>query len=81
MANHYFKEGDSYFKLIDETNEVICITTNWTNKCAAMSIDNSGGYESIRDIWLSQPEGIEIITEEVYEAKRAEVRDYIIENL
>jgi len=46
-----------------------------------MSVDNSGGYESIRDIWLSQPEGIEIITEELYEAKRAEVRDYIIENL
>jgi len=81
MANHYFKEGDSYFKLVDETNEVICITTNWTNKCAAMSVDNGGGYESMRDIWLSQPEGIEIITEELYEAKRAEVRDYIIENL
>ena len=27
MANHYFKERDSYFKLVDETNEVICITT------------------------------------------------------
>jgi len=46
-----------------------------------MSVDNTGGYESMKNLWLSQPEGIEIITEEVYEAKRAEVRDYIIENL
>ena len=81
MANHYFKDGNSYYKLIDETNEVICITTNWTNKCAAMSVDYSGGYTVMRDAWLNQPDGIEIITEELYEAKRVEVRDYIIENL
>ena len=81
MANHYFKDGKSYYKLIDETNEVICITTNWTNKCAAMSVDYSGGYTVMRDAWLNQPDGIEIITEELYEAKRVEVRDYIIENL
>ena len=47
MANHYFKERDSYFKLVDETNEVICITTNLDKQmCIAMSVDNDGGYES-----------------------------------
>ena len=81
MANHYFKQMDTYFKLVDETNEVICITTNWTNKCAALSVDNSGGYVQMRDSWLLEPQGIEIITEEIYEAKKAEVKDYIIENL
>ena len=81
MANHYFKQMDTYFKLVDETNEVISVTTNFTNKCAALSVDNSGGYTQTRDFWLTEPEGIEIITEGVYEAQRAQVKDYIIENL
>ena len=81
MANHYFKQMDTYYKLVDETNEVISVTTNFTNKCAALSVDNSGGYTQTRDIWLTEPDGIEIITEGVYEAQRAQVKDYIIENL
>ena len=37
MANHYFKDRDSYFKLVDETHEVVCVTSNFTNKCVAIS--------------------------------------------
>ena len=81
MANHYFKDRDSYFKLVDETNEVICVTTNFTNKCAAISIDNTGRYEGMRDMYMEPAPGIELISEEVFEARRDEVRQYIIENL
>ena len=81
MANHYFKDRDSYYKLIDETHEVICVTTNFTNKCVAMSVDNSGGYEDMRDMYIAPAEGIELISEELFEAKRDEVKQYITENL
>ena len=81
MANNYFKENDSYFKLEDETREIICVTTNFTNKCVAISVDNTNGYDAMKDVYLSTPNGVEIISEEVFEAKRNEVKDYIIENL
>tara|TARA_B110000977_G_scaffold154193_1_gene195971 strand:+ start:638 stop:883 length:246 start_codon:yes stop_codon:yes gene_type:complete len=81
MAYHYFKEQDSYYKLIDETHEVICITSNFTNKCAAMSIDNSGGYDIMKNLWLGEADGIELSDESEFNAVRNEVRDYIIENL
>jgi hypothetical protein len=82
MANHYFKERDSYFKLVDETHEVICVTTNFTNKCIAISFDNDGGYENMRDTYIGgDVPGVELISEELFEAKRDEVKDYIIENL
>ena len=79
MANHYFKENDSYFKFVDETHEVVCVTTNFTNKCIAISFDESGGYEKMRDAFIA--DGITTVSEELFEAKRDEVKDYINENL
>jgi len=82
MANHYFKDKHSYYKLVDETHEVFCVTTNFTNKCIAISVDNTGQYETMRDMYIvNTPTGIELISEELFEAKRDIVKDYIIEFL
>ena len=48
MANHYFKDRDSYFKFVDETHEVVCVTTNFTNKCIAISFTEADGYEQMK---------------------------------
>jgi hypothetical protein len=79
MANHYFRERDSYFKLIDETHEIICVTTNFTNKCIAMSFIDTGGYDNMKSAYSDG--GADVISEELFEAKRDEVKDYINENL
>ena len=78
---NWTNDGDSYFKLVDETHEVICVTTNFTNKCVAMSIDNTGGYEGMRDMYMEPAPGIELISEELFEARKDEVKLYITENL
>ena len=79
MANHYFKDRDSYFKFVDETHEVVCVTTNFTNKCIAMSFIDDGGYDNLKTAYNDG--GADVISEELFEAKRDEVKDYIIENL
>ena len=81
MANYYFKDIDSYFKFSDETYEIICVTTNFTNKCVAISSDTNGGYQAMKSSYIEEPTGIISISEELFEAKRDEVRQYIIENL
>ena len=54
----------------------------YTNKCIAMSFDNDGGYENMRDAYIGgDVAGVELISEELFEAKKDEVKDYIIENL
>lgn len=79
MANHYFKDRDSYFKLVDETHEIICVTTNFTNKCIAISFDETNGYDNMRDAFTDG--AADVISEELFEVKRDEVKDYINENL
>jgi len=79
MANHYFKDRDSYFKLVDETHEIVCVTTNFTNKCIAISFTEADGYEQMKAAYTDTAG--EIISEELFEAKTDEVKDYITENL
>ena len=79
MANYYFKDRDSYFKLVDETHEIICVTTNFTNKCIAISFIEGGGYDNIKSVYTD--DAGEIISEELFDTKRDEVKDYINENL
>tara|TARA_B110000971_G_C19540007_1_gene289843 strand:+ start:228 stop:467 length:240 start_codon:yes stop_codon:yes gene_type:complete len=79
MANHYFKDRDSYFKFVDETHEVVCVTTNFTNKCIAISFTEADGYEQMKAAYTDTAG--EIISEELFEAKTDEVKDYITENL
>jgi len=79
MANHYFKDTNSYFKLVDETHEIICVTTNFTNKCIAISFDETSGYDNMRDAFTDG--AADVISEELFEVKRDEVKDYINENL
>ena len=80
MANYYFKDRDSYFKLVDETHEIICVTSNFTNKCIAISFIDDGGYDNLKTAY-NDDGGADVISEELFEAKRDEVKDYIIENL
>jgi hypothetical protein len=79
MANHYFKENDSYFKFVDETHEVVCVTTNFTNKCIAISFIDGVGYENIKSVYTD--DAGDAISEELFETKRNEVKDYINENI
>ncbi len=79
MANHYFKENDSYFKFVDEAHEVVCVTTNFTNKCIAISFIDGVGYENIKSVYTD--DAGDVISEELFETKRNEVKDYINENL
>ena len=79
MANHYFKDRDSYFKFVDETHEIVCVTTNFTNKCIAISFIDDGGYENMKSAYTDGAG--EIISEELFNTKRDEVKDYINENL
>jgi len=79
MANHYFKENDSYFKFVDETHEVVCVTTNFTNKCIAISFIYGVGYENIKSVYTD--DAGDAISEELFETKRNEVKDYINENI
>ena len=79
MANHYFKENDSYFKFVDETHEVVCVTTNFTNKCIAISFIDGVGYENIKSVYTD--DAGDTISEELFETKRNEVKDYINENI
>ena len=79
MGNHYFKENDSYFKFVDETHEIICVTTNFTNKCIAMSFIDGGSYENMKNAYTG--DAGDAISEELFETKRNEVKDYINENL
>ena len=79
MSNHYFKDRDSYFKLVDETHEIVCVTTNFTNKCIAISFTEADGYEQMKAAYTDGAG--EIISEELFEAKTDEVKDYITENL
>lgn len=81
MAKHYFKQGDTYFKSDSETNELVSVSTNWISKAAAISVDTTNGFDEMIEEWLTEPDGIEIITEEVFEAQRQTIKDYIIENL
>ena len=79
MANYYFKENDSYFKFVDETHEVVCVTTNFTNKCIAISFIDGVGYENIKSVYTD--DAGDAISEELFETKRNEVKDYINENI
>ena len=79
MANHYFKENDSYFKFVDETHEVVCVTTNFTNKCIAISFIDGVGYQNIKSVYTD--DAGDAISEELFETKRNEVKDYINENI
>ena len=79
MENHYFKENDSYFKFVDETHEVVCVTTNFTNKCIAISFIDGVGYENIKSVYTD--DAGDAISEELFETKRNEVKDYINENI
>lgn len=83
MATHYYKMGDTYFKLVDETREVISVTTNSDNKCTAMSVDNSGTTHNISDEFnqIVEAGDAQSITQSQYEEKRNEVKQYIIDNL
>ena len=83
MATNYYKMGDSYFKLVDETREVISVTINADNKCAAMSVDNSGNPNNISDEFnqIVSEGNAESITQSQYEEKRDEVKQYITNNL
>lgn len=83
MATHYYKMGDTYFKLVDETREVISVTTNADNKCTAMSVDNSGNPNNISDEFnqIVEAGDAQSITQAQYEEKRNEVKQYIIDNL
>lgn len=83
MATNYYKMGDTYFKLVDETREVISVTINADNKCAAMSIDNSGVTHNISDEFnqIVSEGNAESITQSQYEEKRDEVKQYITNNL
>ena len=65
MANHYFKENDSYFKFVDETHEVVCVTTNFTNKCIAISFIDGVGYENIKSVYTD--DAGDVISEELFE--------------
>ena len=79
MANYYFKDRDSYFKLVDETHEIVCVTSNFTNKCIAISFVEDNGYENMKSAYTDGAG--EIISEELFNTKRDEVKDYINENL
>ena len=79
MANYYFKDRDSYFKLVDETHEIVCVTSNFTNKCIAISFVEDSGYENMKSAYTDGAG--EIISEELFNTKRDEVKDYINENL
>ena len=79
MANYYFKDTNSYFKLVDETHEIICVTTNFTNKCIAISFIDGVGYENIKSVYTD--DAGDVISEELFETKRNEVKDYINENI
>lgn len=83
MATHYYKMGDTYFKLVDETREVISVTINADNKCTAMSVDNSGATHNISDEFnqIVSEGDAESITQSQFEEKRNEVKQYIIDNL
>ena len=83
MATHYYKMGDTYFKLVDETREVISVTINADNKCTAMSIDNSGAPTNVSDEFnqIVSEGNAQSITQSQYEEKRDEVKQYITDNL
>ena len=83
MATHYYRMGDTYFKLVDETREVISVTTNAYNQCAAMSIDNSGVPTNVSCVvnQIVSEGGAFLITQSQYEEKRDEVKQYITNNL
>ena len=51
----------------------------FTNKCIAMSFIDDGGYDNLKTAYNDG--GADVISEELFEAKRDEVKDYIIENL
>tara|TARA_Y100000389_G_C17438398_1_gene506984 strand:- start:939 stop:1190 length:252 start_codon:yes stop_codon:yes gene_type:complete len=83
MATKYYKTADTYFKIDDSTNSIISVTTNSTNKCIAMSIDNSGSPSTPIiefDSYVERGEA-ESISSSLFEEKKIEVKQYISDNL
>jgi hypothetical protein len=93
MSTHYIKSYNNYFKLIDETTEIITLVSSSvmdvsgsTNTTISMTtLSGSVKYDGIRDSFISSSEtgsnAPQIINQSVWEEKRDEIKNYFIENL
>jgi hypothetical protein len=93
MSTHYIKSFNNYFKLIDETGEIITLVSSSvmdvsgsTNTTISMtSLSGSIKYDGILNSFISSSETgsstPEIISQSLWEEKRDEIKNYFIENL
>lgn len=93
MSTHYIKSFNNYFKLIDETGEIITLVSSSvmdvsgsTNTTISMtSLSGSVKYDGILQSFISSSEtgssAPQIISQSLWEEKRDEIKNYFVENL
>lgn len=93
MSTHYIKSYDNYFKLIDETTEIITLVSSsivdisgsMNTSISMVSLSGSARYDGIRDSFISSSitgsNAPQIISQSVWEEKRDEIKNYFVENL
>ena len=93
MSTHYIKSYDNYFKLIDETTEIITLVSSsivdisgsMNTSISMVSFSGSARYDGIRDSFISSSitgsNAPQIISQSVWEEKRDEIKNYFVENL
>ena len=93
MGTHYIKSYDNYFKLIDETTEIITLVSSSmvddsgsiSTSISMVSLSGSVRYDGIRDSFISSSitgsNSPQIISQSVWEEKRDEIKNYFVENL
>lgn len=93
MSTHYIKSYDNYFKLIDETTEIITLVSSSmvddsgsiSTSISMVSLSGSVRYDGIRDSFISSSitgsNSPQIISQSVWEEKRDEIKNYFVENL
>ena len=93
MGTHYIKSYDNYFKLIDETTEIITLVSSSmlddsgsiSTSISMVSLSGSVKYDGILNSFISSSETgsntPQIISQSVWEEKRDEIKNYFVENL